>query len=494
MYRVLIADDEPGSLNYLEKLIENKCDGFSVCGRARNGQDAFEQAQKLHPDVVVTDIKMPILDGIGLAEKLYSAEEPAKLVIVSGYSDFSYAQSAIRLGVKDYLLKPILVSDIVKVMERLASQLDEQSFQEKKTIVRQLLSGKKVPAFQIHKFFPEKAYRLALIRWGGLPPQTAGYKAMEMFSDNHDLMFLYSRDEREGLYLCPPDLLDEERLAKRILDNSDASLRRQGWYTLLYTKEEIPVEHLSDMTEALYEALDQQIVLGKNRKLSLDQAKVKNADGVFELNALSMLEKYCQEKHLSKIKKELTRLLTNWNQEDRSQLWILRMLHRIAYLLQKYRVSVVRSIQQEESMLEEACFYAENLEQFVKDIMDVFFEDFTDLYDTQKLDTEEYYQAILRYMKEHMEEPLTLPTICKSLGVSQTYLNVILKKYGNESFNRCLTRLRMERAKELFRNQGKNTMIKDVAEAVGYKDQFYFSRLFRSFTGLCPTDYINQQQ
>ena len=136
------------------------------------------------------------------------------------------------------------------------------------------------------------------------------------------------------------------------------------------------------MTEALYEALDQQIVLGKNRKLSLDQAKAENADGIFEMNALSMLEKYCQEKYLAKIKKELARLLTDWNQEDRSQLWTLRMLHRIAYLLQKYRVSVVRSIQQEESMLEEACFYAENLEQFVKNIMDVFFEDFTDLYDT----------------------------------------------------------------------------------------------------------------
>ena len=121
----------------------------------------------------------------------------------SGYSDFSYAQSRNPLGSQGLPLKANLGFRYCQSDGAFGFQLDEQGFREKKTIVRQLFSGKKFPAFRIHKFFPEKAYRLALIRWGGIPPQTAGYKAMEMFSDNHDLMFLYSRDEREEIIPVP---------------------------------------------------------------------------------------------------------------------------------------------------------------------------------------------------------------------------------------------------------------------------------------------------
>lgn len=87
-----------------------------------------------------------------------------------------------------------------------------------------------------------------------------------------------------------------------------------------------------------------------------------------------------------------------------------------------------------------------------------------------------------------MEKPLTLQLVSKELGISQTYLSKMFRKYENKSFNNFLTQIRMEEAKRLIKSD-KDLYIKDIAALVGYPDQFYFSRLFRSYTGVCPSDY-----
>ena len=116
MLSILLIDDEDLELDGLEAMINGLAMDVSVCGRARNGIQGIEIAAKLHPDVILSDVKMPRMDGIEMAKKLRDAGEDSFLVFISGYQDFSAAQEAIALGAGAYLLKPVNCESLKKVL------------------------------------------------------------------------------------------------------------------------------------------------------------------------------------------------------------------------------------------------------------------------------------------------------------------------------------------------------------------------------------------
>lgn len=123
MYRVLLVDDEWVVCLGLQRLIAWSDYGFQVAATAANGQEAFELQLQNHYELIVTDLKMPVLDGIGLIEKLSQAGEKCKIIIVSAYGEFSYAQAAMRYGVQYYLVKPIDEQVMGGYLSKLAEDL-----------------------------------------------------------------------------------------------------------------------------------------------------------------------------------------------------------------------------------------------------------------------------------------------------------------------------------------------------------------------------------
>ena len=106
MYRVLIAEDEPAAMQHISTIIRIKCPGFEVAGTADNGKTALEMLETLKPDILITDVKMPVMDGITLVKKAGEKYPEILSVIISGYQDFDYAREALRSGCCDYILKP----------------------------------------------------------------------------------------------------------------------------------------------------------------------------------------------------------------------------------------------------------------------------------------------------------------------------------------------------------------------------------------------------
>ena len=121
-YTIVVAEDEELLLNNLIQKIEKASPYFTVIGKAQTGIQAYELVKELNPDLVITDIKMPVMNGIELLEKVHNRYPFIKFIIISGFSDFEYAKSAIRLQVSDYLLKPVdpeeLSSALAAVRER----------------------------------------------------------------------------------------------------------------------------------------------------------------------------------------------------------------------------------------------------------------------------------------------------------------------------------------------------------------------------------------
>ena len=126
MYKVFFVEDEIVTREGIRDKVDWGAHGFEFCGEAPDGEMALPLLQALKPDVLITDIKMPFMDGLELSQIVRSRLPAIKIVILSGHDEFDYAQRAIKLGVSEYLLKPITVQDMHAVLEKIAAELAQE--------------------------------------------------------------------------------------------------------------------------------------------------------------------------------------------------------------------------------------------------------------------------------------------------------------------------------------------------------------------------------
>ena len=126
LYRIILADDEEEVRKGIIRKIDWQRLGFEVVGDAENGEDALEKIEQLEPDVVMTDIRMPYMDGLTLTAKIRQKYPSVKVLIFSGFDDFEYAQQAIKLNVTEYILKPVNVEELSEILNRVRENLDEE--------------------------------------------------------------------------------------------------------------------------------------------------------------------------------------------------------------------------------------------------------------------------------------------------------------------------------------------------------------------------------
>ena len=128
MYKVMIVDDEPSIRTGLPKLIDWEAYDFSISAVARNGDDALRQLEKEYPDLIITDIKMPILDGFGLIHYIRKDLNDSNMpfIILSGYDEFEFARRALQYNVKSYLIKPVDEEELISLLEEIRKELTKE--------------------------------------------------------------------------------------------------------------------------------------------------------------------------------------------------------------------------------------------------------------------------------------------------------------------------------------------------------------------------------
>lgn len=142
LYRVMLVDDEEDVRQAIARKINWEEIGFQVVASAENGQEALELAERLHPDVVMTDIKMPFMDGLTLGRALKKRLKNIKVIIFSGFDEFEYAKEAIKLEAEEYLLKPLNAAELETVFKRIRENLDREIDQKRnESRLQRLLSG-----------------------------------------------------------------------------------------------------------------------------------------------------------------------------------------------------------------------------------------------------------------------------------------------------------------------------------------------------------------
>ncbi len=492
-YKVLVVDDEPMAVKAICRIIEKNCPAFEVSGEALNGQQALEEIEKNRPDVVLTDIQMPVMNGLAMARQAKEKYPDLCFVVISGYQDYEYMREAIRSGVLDYLAKPIVPSAITAMMDRIRQQLDLIFYEQRNQLLREISQGRKAEPERLSRYFPYRKFYAALIRENGLPRRFSRTEEPEIFGNIQESFCVYGRDSMEQLFLIPEQLLGDQPIEEYMQKMSLRQRQENSYITLLYYGRPFPAGSISEKVEGLYHWLNALSTVGVSQSLDLDLAdrslgKQTIPDEEKLDKFLYELKAYAQTKQYDRIRERISRAYDKWSAEERPQLWMEYVSRRLLNFIRQENPADSNSLLESEYHLEDAFYYATDMKMLRQNLENVFYWLESEQREKPKVDSPEYFNTIEDYLQRHLAEPVSLESLSERFAISQAYMSKLFRKYSQQSFTQYLTRLRMERAKQLMK-ENPNAYVKEIAAMVGYHDQFYFSRIFRSYTGKSPADY-----
>jgi|GEM_PF-220318 len=538
-YQVLIAEDEPAAAAFIAKIMELKCPDYEVIGLAEDGRAALELLEKTPVDVVISDVRMPGMDGIELAQQIRDRYPDIRTVIVSGHQEFEYAKGALRAGVEDYLLKPLDPQEVQALFEKIGAKL-RRSYWQRRNRVLHLLSEGAAPADEdaLTQLFPGHAWNAAIIRKNSVISRFGSALSREIYSDNTENMIIYGRDDMEMLYLGPGELSPANFRA--MMDREFEKLGEEGSFlTMVICPEQFAIAQLPEVMQQLYLTLDSSIVIGKDRKLMLgagpdagrgEEAAPGGSGGVRaaagdaarhggaraaaedtaragsgtpsaaggktppaaevaseeQFNNLLFLLK---RREFRKLGRGLEELFALWEAEERTQFWIEG---KVRYLFYELRSSVAPGLWNE-YWLDDAFSEARTMPGLCANLLEIL-QPYIDQTGGADSDGKTVvFRDITEYLKAHLSEGLSVQSVCTEIGISQAALSRLFRTYAGVPYKNYLTNLRIETAKAIMQ-KNPDMFIKDVAESVGFVDQFYFSRVFRSVTGQSPTEFMEAER
>lgn len=492
MFRVLVVDDEPSAVEYICNIIKMKCPDLNVVGTAENGLEGLAEYQVLEPDLVVSDVKMPVMDGLLMVKSIREMNPEAQILLVSGYQEFKYVKEALSIGVSDYVLKPMTPANFVKSAAPIIKKLKGRMYEQRKVLIRQVVAGEKADEDEIRTYFPEEEYYLAVIRENGLPRRFTGNYGMEMLSELEDTIFVYGRDEREALYICPANALNDRAFSLMIEKEAFRKKNDSNFVTTVMMEKAVERNWLPKAMEQIYRSLNSRLSIGVNQRFFAEEGE-KDMDKrkeLYDKEALRSMERFLEKKEYDMLLERLWEFIKSTERAAYPQLCLERFVRQLALKIQQYR-NFQGDVFEDEMMMEDAFYYAGSVEELFDSLKSIFIRYWKEDREAVKLDSNQFLDTMKCYIDQHMAEDITVSTVCKEFGLSQSYLNMIFRKYGMQSFNIYLRTVRIEKAKRIM-ERNPQMFIKDIAMMAGYKDQFYFSRIFRAVTGMSPSEYIER--
>lgn len=532
LYRIMIVDDEEEIRLGIIKKIDWESNGFIVVGDAENGQDALEKAEKLQPDVIMTDIKMPFMDGLELGKKLVELMPSTKIIVFSGCDDFEYAHAAIKINVVEYVLKPINSVELIEVLKRLREQLDRE-YNEKRNlenlykhyvkslpVIREqflvgIIEGKidedkwKEQAEDLGIDFKYEYVNVALIHADGVlsleessnvsiqrESTLVPISIKKIVDETIDkycefVSFLYSDmvviianyEKKEDVLSFIKGINEVCKIYERIMNLTISA-------GIGYTYSNISEVRLSYRTAQ--NALDYRFVLGTGKAIYIDdvepdnsiQLKLEEQEERLMLNAIKISSEEEITEIINNLFKKTEDLLLPFNQY---RIYIMEIMTSLLKLVQAYRLE-----------LDE--IFGENFNCYS------YLEAFDSIHEVKKwliqkaikvnvcIKRERVNSSMLlierakQYIKENYSEfDISVEKLCSKLHVSPTYFSTIFKKETGMNFVNYLTNIRLEEAVKLLNTTDDKTYM--IAEKVGYPEANYFSYVFKKEFGVSPSKY-----
>ena len=539
MLKIFLAEDEVIVRETIKRMIPWENLGFELVGEAADGEMALPLLIRQQPDLLITDIKMPFMDGLTLA-RLAKKEVPGlKVVILSGYDDFNYAKQAINIGVEDYLLKPItknaLIERLTEIRSRYEDEKTQREYYEKfhremqayeknssRDFFEALVSGS-LDMMELYKRAEKlgldivaESYNILIFTMNcneDFSGQREGYSSweaeslemLEKFFTGHPFAMLFRSNVfsygvlikgeknsiRENTRICIEEI-------RKIFDRKEDN---KEWFVAVGES----VERLSQIQKSYHSAsrafsqryLYDEKVLYYEEMLAMEKKDVTNDDSEYlqkvDVNALNptILQKFLSNGLLEETKNFVQDYFYAIGQEPMESV-VFR-----SYMILNVRFSVL-------SFLKELGCDTKTLEP--DDTEEILAESGRNMDSTIAYAEKMISQAIqlrdrnsgnknrsilktaVDFIDQHyMEEDMSLNKAANAANVSANHFSALFSQNMGQTFIEYLTSLRMDKAKEYLRCTGMRSS--EIAGEVGYKDAHYFSYLFKKTQGMTPSDY-----
>ncbi len=486
MYQVLIVDDELPAQRFVRNIIEQFAKDYQVVGTASGGEQAMEILAKHPIDLLITDISMHGMTGIELAQEARKLQSDIHIVIISGYGEFEYAQGAIQANVDDYLLKPVSIRKMTTMLQTIAKKLDSESALRTATLLPAIACSQYYDEEAARQLYGRRSFRFALVRWGNLDMTLPKSLTATALMPSQDAYFqaLRGRDDEERI------LIAADAASEDLLIHLSVYLTRPGTmstWTAIYTPSAQPIDMLPSFIKWAITLLHRQVVIGKHQILQYTGGT--SSEDVMRLPTADMkqLSYFISTGKNRMIKEYFVTLAVNWerSQTPQRQVWHMgrQMIHQIATSYQPVYNRLEELLQDFNDLIRCANSYGD----LMYGLYAALFEN--DNVKDRRMSTRELYDYAVQYIDANYALPLSMQSVCDEIGISQTYLSRLFRKYSDTTFNAYLTRCRMEAAMRLLREKP-DYLLRDVATCVGYDDSSYFTKVFHQYTGQTPSQFI----
>ncbi|MBC8081478.1 MAG: response regulator [Gorillibacterium sp.] len=490
--RVVAAEDEPWILDHLVKKIEQSQLGFEVVGTARNGQVALEQIRTLQPDVVFTDIKMPIMDGLDLAERIKDEFPHLPIIVLTGYSEFDYARKALQIGISDYLLKPLNQTELNEVLLKVRENVFLRNHELAVKITALTRYG--IRDDKLFSAFENQLFLLAAVQLGNvvdhkddvpLEIQTEIQLLWEVISSRAEGWFIDTEGWNRKIWILPCNSdIDSKKKLQAFFEASQRG-HTKG-VSICFCSDRIPLGQIPKIQVEVSEWIVKQTIPGISQIFPFPSSMICSEPRIEPATELSLIA-LMKAGSFSALRKELQSLTHSW-----------------AEFPQAMQETVMKGML---AAFQKSCGSSRNLD-LDREIQKLFnqmvplelnYYEFWSL--VEKVSNIDWIEPDLaytadqleQYMNQHFTNPLCLTELGQKFNISPSYISHFYKKHKGVTPIKYLIQLRILTAKELIHSRP-DLDFRIVSEMVGYADQHYFSRLFKSTTGITPSQFRNSKK
>lgn len=531
-YKILIADDEYWSREKIIRMIDWKEYGLKLLKPAENGEEVLKRLEEEVPDILITDINMPFIDGVELIRILKEKYPEVIVFVISGYDDFQYVKSTMKSGAINYLLKPVSRVDLINAVseamdilyeKKKAVQMEEEK-QKKLLMASSWLKDREFSHLVDNKDMVYSAgvsmeinlditgYTLMLIKLHDLSDlpeeftkdmQSFSYflkkKIQEKMGDGTDRIFnhiskpnefmVISNQDNQFLYkkaVCCMKMLEEQLHSPVTVVLSDHN----------YTMENIYTAYVQDISLLMSRKYNREsVVIVYNREEEKQQKeRIEHVfDSILENQLISLLEHGNRKQVKSLI---LKTLCSEKKELSSTYLEIKQTLKQANNILLRFygKEADSKDIIDMENMND---YVEQSVERLNLEMVCELEEDFIDtvmqMHASTDMDSmKAIAEQIRQYINEHFSEELTLSGLASKYGVEKSYLSRIFRQETGKNLMPYIAEKRIERGKELIREN--SLSLTEISYLVGYDDYTYFNRVFRKIEGISPSEYRNVYQ
>ncbi|MGF9696216.1 response regulator transcription factor [Paenibacillus sp. MABNR03] len=499
MYNVMIVEDSKPILRNIKMLLDALTLPIRVVATATNGEDALAAIHLEHIDLLLTDIRMPKMDGLTLIEQAKLANPDLKVILISGYSDFEYTRKALNLQVFDYLLKPVEQEALEEVMGRVMEQLAQQkskNLQELQEIVdpqchAELQQENDFSLFtQMMIIVRKQPFTSDRERWTKQKVQTIvedlfAPQPCHMFLSQTPHQFIMFVNKRVlALYSSVHECLESLR-RHLIAHNMDAIIGGQ-----LLSSESVHLPELYHQIASILSAqqrLKQGLALDTGNPVSMARLESGCLNSVLESAFVHMMQNHQKDRFTLK----LSELQDRWAEDNvhvkEVERFIGLVVDTFAHLYEEQGSGIRLGLELRARELYEEKTYAD----FCRELTEWTGQCFDMLQSHVRKSKAVLFEQIDEYIKLNKYSHLSINDIAMKFHVSPSYVSRVIKNVTQSTFVQYYTRLRIQEACRLMECQP-DMKFKELSDLLSFSDQHYFSKVFKEYTGFSPTEYKEQ--